>query len=173
VYNQVALALEKKEISSLAQIRERLQPIIVPDDEFRDAFARRAIRADGQQKKLVRYILAALEKQLHNHDIDYETTPATIEHILPQSLDGEWVGKFTTEQQERLIDRLGNYLLLESKLNGRAAGNSSFAQKRLVYEKSQYIETCRFAEQYEDWTPTAVESRQAQLARVATAVWKV
>ncbi|HNN92899.1 MAG TPA: DUF262 domain-containing HNH endonuclease family protein [Pseudomonadota bacterium] len=172
VYNRVALALEKKEIASVREVRERLQPIMVPDDEFRDAFAKRAIVADGQQKRLVRYILTAIEKQAHGHDVDFETTPATIEHILPKSREGEWERNFTEEQHERTVDRLGNYLLLETKLNNRRAGNGSFSEKRSVYSESQYIETREFGSAYEDWTPKAIDARQAQLARIATAIWK-
>lgn len=170
VYNRIAVTLEEGRISTLAQVRESLQGIVVPDDEFRESFAKRAIPADGQQKKLVRYILSALEKQAYNHDIDYESTPATIEHILPHSPEGEWARAFTPEQHERYVERLGNYLLLEAKLNNRRAGNAPLREKRAIYAESQFLTTREFP--FEEWSPQAIEQRQAAMARLATAIWR-
>jgi hypothetical protein len=145
--------------------------MLVPDDEFREAFAKRTISADGQQKKLVRYILCALEKQAHNHDIDFMTTTATIEHILPKSPEGEWDRLFTLDQHERFVERLGNYLLLEPKLNNRRAGNGSLQSKLTVYATSQYPLTREFS--VAEWSPSAIEERQQKMARLATAIWKL
>ncbi len=170
-YNKIAVQLEKGEVTKLEQVREQLQTMLVPDDEFREAFAKRTISADGQQKKLVRYILCALEKQAHNHDIDFMTTTATIEHILPKSPEGEWDRLFTLDQHERFVERLGNYLLLEPKLNNRRAGNGSLQSKLTVYATSQYPLTREFS--VAEWSPSAIEERQQKMARLATAIWKL
>lgn len=170
-YNKIAVQLEKGEITKLEQVRDQLQTMLVPDDEFRDLFAKRTISADGQQKKLVRYILCALEKQEHNHDIDFATTSATIEHILPKNPDGEWDRWFPRDQQERFVERLGNYLLLESKPNNRLAGNKALPSKLKVYADSQYPSTRDFSAT--EWTAAAIEARQQKMARLATAIWKL
>ncbi|HMU40906.1 MAG TPA: DUF262 domain-containing HNH endonuclease family protein [Pseudomonadota bacterium] len=168
-YNKIAVQLEKGDITKLEQVRDQLQSMLVSDEEFREAFAKRAISADGQQKKLVRFILCALEKQAHNHDVDFATTTATIEHILPKHAEREWEKLFTSGQRDRFVERLGNYLLLEPKLNNRRAGNGPLQSKLAEYAKSQYPSTRDFS--VSEWSPAAIEARQQKMARMATAIW--
>ena len=126
----------------------------------------------GQARtRLIRYVLCALEKQDHNVDIDYEQTPATIEHILPESPTADWLVEFPNDLHERYVSRLGNYLLLESKLNSREAANKPLAEKLPVYQNSQYPTTKLFSAV--DWTPRSIDGRQAHMAKLATAIWRL
>ena len=68
-----------------------LRPIYVDDDRFRDDFAKLAVRARGQRRKLAKYILCRLEADARGSPCDHETDPATIEHILPQKPIGRLV----------------------------------------------------------------------------------
>ena len=126
--------------------------------------------AARNRRKLVRYILFALEKHEHNVDYDYEITPATIEHILPERPDSSWNTHFPPDIHERYVNRLGNYLLLEPKLNAKEAANKPLATKLAAYNASQYPSTRAF--NWPDWTPTAIDKRQAKMAKMATAIWR-
>ncbi len=60
---------------------------------------------------------------------------------------------------------------LEAKLNAKEAANKPLAEKLLTYHQSQYPTTRELAEA--DWTPQTIDHRQAQMARLATAIWRI
>ena len=170
-YNKVANAIENGTLTTALAVKEALSPIYVSDEEFKESFARTVMPVGQARTRLIRYVLCALEKQDHNVDIDYEQTPATIEHILPESPTAEWLIEFPNDLHERYVSRLGNYLLLESKLNSREAANKPLAEKLPVYQSSQYPTTKLFSAV--DWTPRSIDGRQAHMAKLATAIWRL
>jgi hypothetical protein len=171
VYSDIAIQVSRGALRSAAAVKAALQPVYVSDDDFREQFARCALNAGGARKKLVRYILCALEKQIHKFDIDFETTNASIEHVLPEHPAPAWQAEFPGDVHARYVHRLGNYLLLEPKLNRERAANGAVEEKRAAYAQSQYPSTRAF--DWETWNPRTIEERQAQLARAATAVWRL
>jgi len=171
IYNKVAVDLHNGVLTTHTAVKEALSPVYVSDEEFKEAFAKRRINAAGQRKALVRYILVALENQDHGVDYDWEESHATIEHILPENPGPEWLVDFPHDLHERYVDRLGNYLLLEGKLNRRDAGNKPFAEKVQVYHQSHYPTTRGFS--WVDWTPQTIDARQDRMARTATSVWRL
>ena len=168
-YNDVAVGIEERRLQTAGQIREALRIVAVADEDFRDAFSRRSIPAGGRNKKVVRYILCALERQLGNPDVRDETTPATIEHVLPENLTPEWRNDFEDEQHTRFVTRLGNYTLLDVSRNNDL-GNLPYPQKQPVFAASGYGLTRRIA--YPDWTPGTIEARQREMASWAASVWQ-
>ena len=167
-YNDVAVGIEEERLRTVGQVREALRVVSVPDDDFRDAFSRRTIPAGGRNKKVVRYILCALERQLGNPDVRDETTPATIEHILPENLTAGWGADFDEIQHARFVSRLGNYTLLDVSRNNDL-GNRPFIDKQPIYAASGYELTRRIA--YPQWTPGTIEARQREMAAWAATVW--
>lgn len=169
IYNDVAVKIERQSLSSPASIRQALLPVAVSDEDFRDAFSRRSIPANGRSKKVVRYLLCALERQLGHADVKDETCAATIEHILPESLGGSWEAEYSHEQHQRFVNRLGNFTLLESSRN-RDLGNSAFAEKRQLFRDSNYLMTSKI--RTAEWTPHQIEARQEEMAGWAATVWR-
>jgi hypothetical protein len=167
-YNDVAVGIEEERLRTVGQVREALRVVSVPDDDFRDAFSRRTIPAGGRNKKVVRYILCALERQLGNPDVRDETTPATIEHILPENLTAGWGADFDEIQHARFVSRLGNYTLLDLSRNNDL-GNRPYIEKQPIYAASGYELTRRIA--YPQWTPGTIEARQREMAGWAATVW--
>lgn len=171
-YNKVAKAVEDGMLATPSAVREALSPIYISDDEFKEAFARTVMPTGSVRTRLVRFILCAMEKQEHNFEVASEETSATIEHVLPENpASDEWSEDFPNDLQERYCNRLGNYLLLESKLNTREASNLPFQEKIKIYQKSQYPTTQQFSAV--EWTPRAIEQRQLHMAKLATAIWRI
>lgn len=168
-YNDVAIGIEAERLRTVGQVREALRVVSVPDDDFRDAFSRRTIPAGGRNKKVVRYILCALERQLGNPDVRDETTPATIEHILPENLTAGWGADFDEIQHARFVSRIGNYTLLDVSRNNDL-GNRPYPEKQPIYAGSGYELTRRIA--YPQWTPGTIEARQREMAGWAATVWQ-
>jgi hypothetical protein len=94
---------------------------------------------------------------------------ATVEHILPENPHEGW-DDFSDEDRARLTWRLGNLTLLESGLN-REAGRNSLDAKLRLYQQSQYQLTKRVAG--EVWTPATIQHRQKEMARWASAIWRL
>lgn len=169
VYNEVAVRMERREISTTGQLREALREVAVSDEDFRDAFSRKSIAASGRSKKVVRYLLCAMERQLGHPDVMDETCAATIEHILPENLNNSWEYIYNHEQHERFVHRLGNYTLLDPSRN-RELGNLSFQDKIAGFKESGYCMTKRISAS--EWNPSAIEIRQREMAGWAATVWQ-
>jgi uncharacterized protein with ParB-like and HNH nuclease domain len=172
VYNSAALQIRKGEAATLKAIRQCLNPIYIPDNEFEDAFSSLRLRNRGTSGKRLRYFLAQIERQLSGADISDEAMTATVEHILPENpADSDWTD-FKPDARERCVERLGNYSLLERNLNSREAANSNFAEKLPIYSKSQY-KTSKEVCDYSEWTEEVINVRQGRMAKVAKTVWAI
>lgn len=170
IYNRAALEVRRGSATTLVAVRQALRPIYIPDEEFEADFAALRLRNRSTSGKRLRYILARIEKQLSGADITDEGMTATVEHILPENPGEVGWEHFTVEAHERSYERVGNYSLLERGLNGQQAGNAAFAQKQTVYAQSQY-RTSKDLDQFTDWTEETIAKRQADMAKVAKAIW--
>ena len=69
VYNNTAERISSGEITDLAMLWPLLKTIYVEDNRFKVDFSEKSIStSDGRGKKIVRFILCALEKQLSGRD---------------------------------------------------------------------------------------------------------
>ncbi|MEZ6115393.1 MAG: DUF262 domain-containing HNH endonuclease family protein [Pirellulaceae bacterium] len=172
VYHQAANAVLSGQATSVGEIFERLKPIYVPDDRFERNYAEIEIDTSGQRKRLVRFILAKHEMDLSGNNIDFETDPATIEHILPENPTPEWDDFVSEDVFPRAVYRLGNLTLLERGLN-TDIGNGLLESKTASYCRSRYQMTKSLGEEPPDqWTLDAIDTRQQQLARRAIHLWR-
>jgi hypothetical protein len=169
-FNEAALAVENESVTKAAGVRELLRAVYVDDDQFRADFEVFRLPTSSKGKKILRYIFCELERRNSGQDSSWNTTTATIEHILPESLDDHWAASFSEDEHARYVDRLGNYTLLEHGKN-KTIAQKAFAAKAPVYETSQYGLTRDLAAAA-DWTGEAIAGRQRELARLATAVWQ-
>lgn len=166
LYNKVANLIAKGEITTPKQVFDHLRPAYVPDEKFRQDFCLLAIPTKGQKKKLVRYILGRLEKDVSGLEINEDSF--SIEHILPESISSNWRQNFDDNVTELMVYRLGNLTPLEPSLN-RDAGSNSFPVKRGIYQRSSYKLTQNILA--EEWTPDAISRRQEDLAKRAIHIW--
>jgi uncharacterized protein with ParB-like and HNH nuclease domain len=147
-----------------------LSGIYISDKDFKNDFSTLTVNTN-RDKRLARYMLYHLERQAGGSNYDYESDEGSIEHILPEgSLTTVWDTHFSEEEHCKLVFSLGNLTLLETKLN-RKLSNQPFQIKMETYPKSQYALTQQV--KASEWTPTAIEHRQAGLAKMAAEIWKV
>jgi hypothetical protein len=155
---------------------------------------------DTRQFRL-RYLLAKLTQHIdllaygpsqgRDNLEDYVSGGNDIEHILPDSGDAEAITEFGEGgDDQEIIQRLGNLLLIEKSIN-RAIQNAKYSDKIKTYPQSKYLMTRCLADKasgqvgvadkitkaveglevFPIWNVTAVEQRQAFLARLASTVW--
>ena len=171
-YNRVARALSDRQLTGAADTIRELRRVYPEDDEFRAAFADKELRTtSSRNKKVARFLLFRLERQLSEQDFDFESSKYDIEHVLPENPDDNW-GQFDDRQRESFTYRLGNLTLLSASRN-RDLGNAAFAEKRSAYSQSEFVISRNLAHEYDTWTVEKIRSRQTWMARQATGVWRV
>jgi len=144
------------------KLRERI-PVL---DEVKALFPS-ILYTDNQtkQKPLVSYVLAGFQSHsLTSVTIDFDGM--TIEHLASQSLIG------TAGFTEEIVGQLGNLILVPSPLNTKL-DDKPFKEKRKILEAAGVAVPAEFAKQ-DDITPTAIQTRTANLADLAyKQVWKI
>jgi hypothetical protein len=165
---------------------------------FSEALGR--LQATDLQAYRLRYLLAKLTQAVEVEA--YGVTEGTrwlkryaegsayqIEHIHPVAAGPECIAEFG-EASGDWTQRLGNLTLVEQGINS-SLGNQPFSSKRPVYAQSQLLLTRAITEKpkvgvktridaavadlepFDQWTPLAIEARQAQLTDLASTVWDV
>jgi hypothetical protein len=173
VYSRTAINLFKSEIGNITAVLNDLKNLYLNDEDFKNYFLLKQFNTNNTlDKKLARYTLYHLEGQSeHGSLFDFETDSGTIEHILPESYPDVWKTNFSEEEFERNVYMLGNLTLLESAKNHKEAADKPFEEKKSVYETSKFIITRNIKDL--EWAPQNVKSRQAQMAKIATSIWKI
>lgn len=173
VYSRVAVKLFHNLQPTATGVVNDLKSIYVDDDSFKSFFQLKQFKtANSNDKKQLRYTLYKLEGQEQGgNQFDYDVDDGTIEHILPESYPLTWHESFSEDEFERNLYMLGNLTLLEPSKNNKQAADHTFDIKKQVYQTSKYALTKQLKQN--EWTPNTVKSRQSQLAKLATAVWKL
>lgn len=172
VYNRIACGLSAGEIGSVQAAIARLRPVYPEDEEFRAAFAEKALRTtSSRNNRVVRFILFRLEAQLSGQHFDFESAKYGVEHVLPENPNDGW-DQFDDQQREASTYRLGNMTLLTTAAN-RDLGNSGYAEKHSTYQQSDFAITRKLAEDFDTWTVEKLHSRQGWMAKQATGIWRI
>lgn len=172
VYNEAARKISDGKFSQLQDIFQALRAIYPDDNHFKTAFGEKELRTTNtRNRKVVRYIMFEIEHQISAQSLDFESATYNLEHILPENPSEAW-GHIEDSKQDRLIYRLGNMTPLETGVN-RDIGNLPYDQKRLAYAKSDFQITRGIAEHYDEWTEAKIIARQTQLAKAASAIWRI
>jgi len=172
VYSKAAINLFKNLQPTYQTALNDVRALYLNDDEFKNYFQIKQFNTtNSNDKKQLRYTLYKLEGQDGGAFYDFESDTGTIEHILPESYPEIWRESFTEDEYQRNLYLLGNLTLLEPAKNNKEAANEDFEHKKEVYNTSKYAITNKI--NYGSWTPNTLKQRQGQMAKLATAVWKI
>jgi len=170
-YNQLLNAIERGNISGIdtvLQLSSKEQEKLIKNLDG-DVYLMQNIR---------RYILLRLDRMLSTGGASYDYKITTVEHILPQNppQNSEWSQLFPTAVREKYLHRLGNLVLLTTEKNTKAQ-NYSFSEKKEIYFRakdgiSPFAITSQVLKE-EEWTPSVIEKRQAELLDVVKRTWKL
>lgn len=171
-YNEVAVKIASAQLSSPSAVIQALSAIYPIDSVFKSAFAQKQLKTtDNRNKKIARYILCELEKRASSMTISESDDQFNIEHILPENPEEHWQ-HIDDHEHESTVYRLGNMMMLETSKN-RDAGNQSYEIKQVIYQTSSLDTPKNIANRYETWNQSAIDSRQQQMAKQATGIWKI
>ena len=135
------------------------------DAEFAAAFMTQPQYGRGT----TRFILCRLEKSF-NHKETVDLSTATIEHVLPQTLNQEWKNDLGEEPEKihtTLVNTFGNLTLTgyNSEL-----GNLPFIEKKAKLENT-HIELNRWILEQPNWGASEIEERAKKLLGIANKIW--
>ncbi|ECK7693616.1 TPA: DUF262 domain-containing protein [Campylobacter jejuni] len=157
-YNKIACNIFHSKYKNTKEIIDALKSIDIDDNDFKKSFSIYSKKAtSGNDEKIVKFLLFNIERHLSGGICDEQI--ATIEHILPSSLNDEKVHK------------LGNYILLEAKYNQQLK-NKNFKEKIDIYSKSNFKLAQYVAENFKTWDTKSIDQYQNFLAKQALALWK-
>ena len=140
---------------------------VFSDDRFIEELKHKIIRETGKVKRLLLGIFQ--HEQPGRASINERRY--TVEHVLPvatQHLDN-W--GFSPKEHVDNVYLIGNQALLSEAENKPGnAFNQNFERKKAIFETS-FIDTTRSIAAVSDWSPEAIEERQANIAEKAAKVW--
>ena len=173
IYSRAAINLFNNQQPAFQAALNDIRSLYLNDEEFKNYFQLKQFKTgNSADKKQLRYTLYKLEAQeAGGSPYDFESDDGTIEHILPESYPDEWKDNFSEDEYERNVYLLGNLTLLEPSKNNKNEADRDFEHKKAIYATSKYVLTKTLNQN--SWTPNTVKQRQAQLARVATSIWKI
>lgn len=171
-YHRIAERIATKNLGGLNEIIDALRGLYPSDKAFKAAFTEKSISTKNQRnRKIVKYIFCAIENRKSGIECDYGSNKLTIEHICPLRPSDDWK-EFSDEQIESFGERLGNMALLPASLN-RDLGNAPYSEKRKEYLACNYKLTQEVGELFTSWVPESINSRQNDLAAIATSIWRI
>jgi uncharacterized protein with ParB-like and HNH nuclease domain len=171
VYNTVAERLANENLT-FQDVLNELRPIYVRDRDFRYAFSNKILKTtQSRNKRVVRYILFAIEQHMSTVSHDFDSDRYNLEHIMPENLSEAWA-HITDMDHEQFVYRLGNMTIMSTAQN-RNLGNAGFDVKRETFQNSEFQLTQRVAAENAEWNPGRIEHHQSWMATQATAIWRV
>ena len=169
IYNNIAIKVHNNELSNINSINNALKSSYPNDEDFKEDFRVKSMRTLQSPKK-ARYLLSEIEVAIDpNSAID--SSLLTLEHILPESPDGEWIDSFGKGDYNEHIDRLGNMTLVSKELN-QELNRKNFNEKKKILKVSKQKITEKIQE-YETWNSETVNDRQNWMATYAVQKWKI
>ena len=155
----------------LSALKEMDVERITSDAEYVGRMRTVAFASKSGQSK-AKYVLARINEYIQK-GLEVREDRTTTEHILPQGEEHLAKWGLLDGEHARCVHRLGNLTLLAPGDNKpKNSDNANFAAKKAVYEKSAY-EITRELLAYEKWNEQSIGKRQARLAKLAAAVWRL
>ncbi len=144
--------------------------------EFVDALSGNVYRMAAKKRN---YLILRLDSFVSDGAASYDSKILTIEHVMPQTIPSgsQWEEWWPNEEQRNLwLHKIGNLLPLAKRTNSQAQ-NYEFEIKKDRYFKGK-SGTASFSLttqvlNYQVWTPTVVEKRQAELLEIYKKNWEL
>lgn len=128
-------------------------------------------------KRVGKPLLLRLDNALADAGAAYSHPVITIEHVLPRNpaQNSEWTANFSEDERQEWTGKLANLVLLSRRKNS-GASNYDFERKKSEYFQKGGVATFALTSQVinaDEWTPTALQSRQEELIAKLKEVWRL
>jgi len=145
----------------------------VSNQEFENAFINKSLYKQTELE-FVRLILQEIDKRMQSHGQlpDYSSIN-TIEHVMPQTLDDEWMAYLGDEANdlnlERVKNSIGNLCLISRAANS-FVGQDPFEKKKNSYTDVSAL-TRDLKVRTDKWNMQAIKKRSKDIVERALDIW--
>jgi len=127
-------------------------------------------------RRISKYVLLEYERYCRKYeDLDeklFTDKNVTIDHVMPQSISGEWLTTFGKGMKHsKYVNTWANLVLLSRKLNSLKSTASYKAAKILVADENIFTSTKQFFSRNNSWTETEMNKRSKLLEDFALTRW--
>jgi len=170
-YAELAYKITREEIKRAGAIVRGLRDLYPSDRDFLAKFTSKEV----QVAKHSRFLLHELEIEARADGLEPTLDPRdlNLDHIAPKTQNQHWkdIGDLADTEYEDWVARLGNQVLLDSKIN-RELGGGPFEKKRPLYQQSKLLLT-KEAGAVDSWSTSEISKRQQRLAELAVKRWRL
>jgi len=135
------------------------------------------IDGDVYGKPFAKAVLLRLEQAYDDESVTKDFSgKITIEHVLPQSLtDKYWRNRFSDEQHQECVHRLGNLALLQGTKNYSAQNYAFDIKKKRYANKNDQVsfDTTKEILSIPEWDISALQHRQKRMMEKVEKVWSI
>jgi uncharacterized protein with ParB-like and HNH nuclease domain len=145
----------------------RQHPSVKIEENFKRNFILSSPKSNVAKMILSRII------QLDSEAINWQSKDIHLEHIMPQTVKGEWISlkESSEELYDMSVNRLGNLTLLKGKIN-ISVSNNDFSEKKKQYENSR-LNINHDIIKAKNWDFDTIDNRQTNLYELAKNIWKI
>ena len=153
---------------SYEELRDALQSAIeekfIPENiisGFRELYKYKRGKIGFYKWRAIQFFLYRYEVFLDSRS-KLKYNESSIEHIMPQSLDGNWntiMGQYSEENQNIVLNSLGNLMLISSSKNSSLSNRSWKAKKKIYKEKTPVTNGEKEIYSKQNWTPFEIKMR--------------
>lgn len=177
-FNNLAKMLGKKlpVVQNILPILSGQRRRFPTDEKIREALKFEPFYYKGR-KAQQNFVLQSIEESFANSEpVDYTRSPLTVEHLLPQTLNEEWIrtlesdlGEYDSaaELHQALLHTLGNLTL--SAYNGKLS-NKSFREKSKILAASGLAMNKEISN-YSSWGREQIEHRSELMIQRVLSIW--
>lgn len=151
----------------------RKENLWVSNQEFKQAFLSKELY-NSRELNFTRHVLQKIDQSLQSFgELPDYSTISTIEHVLPQNPNQDWLTYIGEDNKNpdlhRIINTIGNLCL------NSGSANSSKGRKSFTEKVNDYNNLCALNRDLESrnepWNISAIEKRSSDLADQAIMVW--
>lgn len=105
------------------------------NEEFTEALSDEIFKPHSSKANFIKALLLRIDQEIQDENVFKEYGGSiSVEHVLPRNAtDSYWESRFSPEEHEYWLHRLGNLTLISGSKNSRAS-NRSFDQKKQTYD---------------------------------------
>lgn len=156
IYSDFAISLRTSTSKTVAHNKindlliKKLDPLFPSFEHFSKNFILLSFTKKSRHSNIkTKYAIQKLNSLFDNNDVFSDIS--SIEHIHPE--------------MDNITFNIGNLIILEEKLNHKA-GCLNYADKKTIYEESNFTWVNQFAKDNEGWETSDIENRAKELARI-------
>lgn len=133
------------------------------------------ISGDLYNRRVAKYVVLQYEWSLQEQKIEPAASlpECTIDHVLPQSMAGDWSKSVSENEHKELVHSWGNLVPMSQTSNSLKSTKSFQEAKEILSNETQFMSVQEIFDSSNVWNAKKIKARSKKLAQWATERWKI